>query len=109
MAPTFTNSSGYTTPDSELESIVPVHPTAARRPHSLVVQSENTSYTDEHITSKYYNRGADVTVSNGQFTVTPTIQPYEFQTERAVGRTGSVLPVSQFFPQRLTPQYIDSC
>jgi myo-inositol-1-phosphate synthase len=86
MAPT--TSSGYTTPDSELESMLPVHPTAARRPHSIVVQSENTLYTEDHITAKYVNRGASVTVSNGQFTVTPTVQSYEFQTKKAVGKTG---------------------
>ena len=81
-------SSGATTPNSEFESIVPVHPTAARRPHYLTVQSEYTSYTDEHITAQYTNRGASVSVSNGQFTITPTAEPYEFQTTRKVGKTG---------------------
>ena len=67
---------------------MPVHPTAARRPQAIVVQSENTVYTDDFITSKYFNRGADVTVANGQFTVVPTVQPYEFQTARKVAKTG---------------------
>ena len=89
MAPTF--SSGLNTPDSELESLVPVHPTAARRPYPIVVQSENTSYTDEFITSKFTYRGADVAVNNGQFIVTPTTKPYEFQTGRKVSKTGYVL------------------
>ncbi|KAF9235984.1 hypothetical protein BU15DRAFT_89343 [Melanogaster broomeanus] len=88
-APLTANSSGYNTPDSELESIIPVHPTAARRPNYITVQSENTAYTDEHIIGKYLYRGADVVVSDGQFAVTPTVKPYEFQTTRKVGKTGS--------------------
>ena len=89
MAPTF--SSGLNTPESELESIVPAHPTAARRPYSIVVQSENTSYSDEFITSKFVNRGADVVVSNGQYIVTPSSKPFEFQTARQVAKTGYVV------------------
>ncbi|PSR77369.1 hypothetical protein PHLCEN_2v7934 [Hermanssonia centrifuga] len=85
------SSSGLNTPESELESLVPVHPTSARRPYSLVVQSENTSYSDEYITSKFTNRGADVVVSDGQFIVTPTSKPYEFQTARKVSKTGLML------------------
>jgi myo-inositol-1-phosphate synthase len=81
-------SSGVVTPNSEFESIIPVHPTAARRPNYLTVQSENTTYTDEHIKARYFNRGASVSVSNGHFTVTPTAEPYEFQTIRKVGKTG---------------------
>jgi myo-inositol-1-phosphate synthase len=91
MAPNFsTNSSGYNTPDAELESILPVHPTSARRPHSIVVHSDNVWYTDEHITAQYLNRSAEVAVTDGQFTVTPTVQPYEFQTTKKVGNTGYV-------------------
>jgi len=85
-------SSGYDTPLSELESIIPVHPTAARRPNYITVQSENTVYTDEHITTKYSYRGANVVVADGQFTVTPTVKPFEFQTVRKVSKTGYVLP-----------------
>jgi myo-inositol-1-phosphate synthase len=88
MVPVSVNTSGYNTPDSQIESIVQIHPTAARRPHSILVQSENTVYTDEHITAKYYNRNANVVLENGQFTVTPTVQPYEFQTVRTIGKTG---------------------
>ncbi|KAJ7284874.1 hypothetical protein C8J57DRAFT_1670583 [Mycena rebaudengoi] len=90
MAPT-TTTPGYTTPESELESFLPVHPTAARRPHTIVVQSESTLYTPEHITSKYINRGANVSVENGQYTVTPTVQAYEFQTKRSVAKTGLMM------------------
>ena len=68
-----------------------VHPTAARRPNAIVVQSENTSYSDEFITSTFTNRGADVTVQDGQFIVNPTAQTYELQTQRAVSKTGCVL------------------
>ncbi|EGO00631.1 hypothetical protein SERLA73DRAFT_104981 [Serpula lacrymans var. lacrymans S7.3] len=91
MAPQPPTSSGYNTPDSQLESIVPVHPTSARRPDYITVQSENTVYTPDHITSKFFNRGADVIVSDGQFTVTPTSKPYEFQTTRKVGKTGLMM------------------
>ncbi|KAG6891010.1 hypothetical protein C0992_010983 [Termitomyces sp. T32_za158] len=88
MAP---NTSGYNTPDSQLESVLPVHPTAARRPHAITVQSENTLYSDEHITSKFYNRGSSVTVNDGHFTITPTVEPYQFQTQRAVSKTGLMM------------------
>ncbi|KAJ7903649.1 hypothetical protein B0H14DRAFT_2665787 [Mycena olivaceomarginata] len=89
MAPTV--SSGYNTPESELESLLPIHPTAARRPHTLVVQSENTLYSEDHITASYVNRGANVVVSDGQFTVTPTFQSYEFQTKKTVSKTGLMM------------------
>ncbi|KAJ7158883.1 hypothetical protein C8R46DRAFT_1110657 [Mycena filopes] len=89
MAPTTT--SGYTTPESELESLLPVHPTAARRPNAVVVQSEHTSYTQDHITAKYVNRGSNVAVNNGQYTITPTTQSYEFQTKKAVSKTGLMM------------------
>ena len=75
MAPnTLPGSSGYNNPQSELESIVPVHPTALRRPYSVVGQSENTTYTDNHITAKFVNRGANVQVVDGQYVVTPSVQ-----------------------------------
>lgn len=92
MAPNLptNNSSGYNTPDSQLESAVPlsVHPTAARRPQGITVQSEDTVYTNDYINAKFVNRGSNVTVVNGQYTVAPTVQSYEFQTKRAVGKTG---------------------
>jgi myo-inositol-1-phosphate synthase len=84
-------SSGGNTPVSELESIVPtqVHATASRRPYNIQVNSDNVSYTEEHITSTFVNRGASVTTGpNGQLTVTPTTTSYAFQTERTVQKTG---------------------
>lgn len=98
MAPYTLNTSGLNTPESELESILPIHPTAVRRPYPITVQSENTAYSDEYITSKFTNRGADVVVSNGQYIVKPTSKPYEFQTVRKVSKTGYALLV----PSRLT-------
>lgn len=86
MAPT--TSSGYTTPDGELESILPPHPTAARRPHQIVVESENSTFSEEYITSKYTDRGADVVFIDGNYVVKPTARSYEFQTQRKVSRTG---------------------
>jgi len=56
-----------------------------------MVQSENTVYTDDHITAKFLNRTSHVAVSHGQYTVTPTVQSYEFQTKRTVGRTGLMM------------------
>ncbi|KAG7441078.1 inositol-3-phosphate synthase [Guyanagaster necrorhizus] len=88
MAP---NDSGYTTPESELEGVLPVHPTAARRPHAIVVQSENTSFTDEYITAKFNNRNANITVANGQYIVNPTVELFEFQTKRQVSKTGLMM------------------
>ena len=85
------NNSGYTTPDFNLEAVPPVHPTAVRRPHAIVVQSENTSYTDEHITAKFTNRDSEVTVTDGLFSVKPTVQEFEFQTKRAPSKTGFVI------------------
>ncbi|KAF8434338.1 hypothetical protein L210DRAFT_3410661 [Boletus edulis BED1] len=92
MAPqSYTPSSGYNTPDSQLESIVPIHPTAVRRPEYIEVHSENTTYTDEHITAKYFYRGADVAISDGRFNVTPTVKQFEFQTTRKVAKTGLMM------------------
>ncbi|KAH8110511.1 Myo-inositol-1-phosphate synthase [Phellopilus nigrolimitatus] len=85
-------SSGRNTPESQLESIVPVHPTAARRPYPIQVASENTSYSDEFITAKYHDRGASVeTLPDGQLKVTPTVSAYEFKTQRKVPKTGLLM------------------
>lgn len=87
-------SSGQNTPISELESIITaeVHPTATRRPYSIQVNSENVSYTEEHITSSFINRGASVTTGpNGQLTVIPTATSYAFQTARKVQKTGLMM------------------
>lgn len=84
-------SSGLNTPTSELESVLPIHPTAARRPYPILVHSENTNYTDDHITAKFHDRGASVeTAPDGSFKVTPTVKAYEFRTERKVPKTGYV-------------------
>lgn len=91
MEPVLSNgTSGYNTPESQLESVLPIHPTAVRRPHAITVHSENTLYSDEHITAKFINRGSEVTVTNGHFNITPTAQEYEFQTKRVVSKTGYV-------------------
>ncbi|KAH8827771.1 hypothetical protein DL96DRAFT_1600231 [Flagelloscypha sp. PMI_526] len=84
-------SSGYSTPESELESVLPVHSTAARRPYNLVVNSDKTQYTSDHITSTFVNRGAEVTLVDGAVSVTPTATQYEFQTQRNVNRTGLMM------------------
>lgn len=82
-------SSGANTPKSELDGFLVVHPTSVRRPEALVVHSENTNYTDEHITSRFFNRGASaVPTGDGRFEVTPTVQEVQFQTERKVPKTG---------------------
>ena len=92
MTTTSNISSGLNTPNSQLESVLPVHPTATRRPtDSIVVQSENTSYTDTHITSKFVNRGSKVTVTDGQYLITPTTDAFEFQTQRKVSKTGLMM------------------
>ncbi len=95
MAPNTTPSSGNASPnlsvlDAPLASAV--HPTAARRPlDAVTVQGENTIYTDEHITSKFYNRGADVVVQEGgRYVIAPTVTPFELRTQRKVPRTGYV-------------------
>jgi len=86
------SSAGTTTPEPEfINGNAPVHPTAARTPHPITVDSERTVYTDEHITSKFDYRGAEVVrTPEGQIKVTPTSKPYEFQTARKVQKTGYV-------------------
>ena len=94
IATVYTPTSGFNTPDSQLDGPVqpaPIHPTAVRRPYSIVVDSDKTIYSDNFITAKYENRGADVVTSaDGQVTVVPTVQSYEFRTARKVQKTGCV-------------------
>jgi myo-inositol-1-phosphate synthase len=95
MAPNTTPSSGNASPNlSVLDAplVSAVHPTAACRPvDAVTVQAENTVYTDEYITSKFYNRAADVVVQEGgRYVITPTVTPFEFRTQRKVSRTGYV-------------------
>ncbi|KAL7277618.1 hypothetical protein ACG7TL_008545 [Trametes sanguinea] len=85
------NGTGANTPESQLESVLPIHPTAARRGNPIVVQSDLTSYSNDFITSKFTNRGADVSVVEGQYIVTPTTKHYEFQTARKVPKTGLMM------------------
>ncbi|KAF8504692.1 inositol-3-phosphate synthase [Russula emetica] len=96
MAPNTTPSSGNASPNlSVLDAplVSAVHPTAARRPvDAVTVQGENTVYTDEYITSKFYNRGADVIAQEGsRYVITPSVTPFEFRTQRKVSRTGLML------------------
>lgn len=80
---------GDLSPNLAVESILPVHPTAARRPNPISVQSEHTKYTEEHITASYTNRGASVTIgANGEMLVKPTAESVEFRTQRKVPKTG---------------------
>jgi myo-inositol-1-phosphate synthase len=87
MAPN-PNNSGYTTPETPVDGVAAVHSTAARRPYTLTVRSENTQYSDEFITSTFRNRGAAVTVADGQFIINPTTEAYQFQTKRTPSKTG---------------------
>ena len=105
MSPTNV-SSGYNTPESQLEGVLPIHPTAVRRPHYVNVQSENTFYDDEHITSKFFNRGSTVSMDNGQFTVVPKVEEYQFRTKRTVSKTGLVEFISSIFFGILTFGYL---
>ncbi|KAL1687876.1 hypothetical protein GGG16DRAFT_61167 [Schizophyllum commune] len=91
MAPNNTSSSGSATPESTIDSVLSVHPTAARRDASIIVQSDKTAYSDEFITSSFVNRGAEVNVVNGQYLVKPTADEFQFQTKRAVGKTGLMM------------------
>lgn len=108
MAPNTSPSSGDVS--SSNTSIIdgplslPIHPTAARRPADLVtVQGVNTVYSDEFITSKYENRGADVVVKEeGRYVVKPTINPFEFRTQRKVPKTGYGFQLSSLFQRILT-------
>ena len=79
------NGSGYTSPQPELD----LHPTSIQRASPIVVHSPNTTYTTEHITAKFENRGADVVKGpDGVVHVTPTSTTYEIQTARNVSKTG---------------------
>jgi myo-inositol-1-phosphate synthase len=89
MAPiTYHQAPVYVNPNVDRESSVSIHPTAVTRPKDILVQSENTTYTDDYIVSTFFDRGAHVTVHDDQFLVTPTVRPYRFQTARKVGKTG---------------------
>ncbi|KAI0315166.1 hypothetical protein OF83DRAFT_1174085 [Amylostereum chailletii] len=95
MSPNNASSGAVTPAGSVLDAPLnlPVHPTAARRvPDLITVQSPNTTYTDEFITSRFQNRGADVVVQQeGRYIVQPTVEPFEFRTARKVPKTGLML------------------
>ena len=95
MAPNTTPSSGDVSREGSVLDAplnLPVHPTAARRPtDSITVQGPNTTYTEDHITSRFVNRGADVVVQQeGRFLVQPNQTAYDFRTTRKVPKTGWV-------------------
>lgn len=69
----------------------PVHPTAARRTVPVVVNSPTSQFSDEFITSQYEYRGANVVSGLDRIEVTPTVQKFEFRTERKVSKTGCVI------------------
>ncbi len=66
----------------------PVHPTATRRSIPVIINSPTSQFTDEHITSKFEYRGADVVATENSIQVTPTVSNFEFRTERNVQKTG---------------------
>jgi myo-inositol-1-phosphate synthase len=80
----------YTNGSSTLNGAVaaPIHPTAARCTTPVIVASNTTAYSDDHITAKFEYRGAHVVETNGAIQVTPTVENYEFRTERKVQKTG---------------------
>ena len=98
--PIYTPSNGTQSPLDGPAHPAPVHPTAERRPYNIVVNSDKTSYSEEFITSKYDNRGADVvTSSDGKINIVPTLQSYEFRTALKVPKTGYVVLFFVLFPQ----------
>ncbi|EJU02526.1 Myo-inositol-1-phosphate synthase [Dacryopinax primogenitus] len=69
----------------------PVHPTAERRDTVVLVDSDRTTYTEEHITAKFTYRGAQVTREGGDIKVTPTKEEFEFRTKRKVPKLGIMI------------------
>ncbi|KAJ3040715.1 Myo-inositol-1-phosphate synthase [Rhizophlyctis rosea] len=55
------------------------------------VQSENVTYTDEHILSRYVYRDSKVVRGDGRYTVVPTEKVYNFKTTRTVPRVGLMM------------------
>ncbi|KAK0488139.1 hypothetical protein EDD18DRAFT_1311350 [Armillaria luteobubalina] len=86
MAP---DDSGYTIPESEL--VLPIYPTAAHCPHTIVMQSENVAFTDKHITAKFHDHNTNITVANGQYIVNPTTELFEFQTKHQVSKASLMM------------------
>jgi ribosomal protein S11 len=75
-------SAGY---DENVESHV--NPETSR--HTIVhVASDNITYNDDHILSKYIYENAIVSKEAGKLHVTPVKTQYEFKTETSVPRVG---------------------
>lgn len=88
MAP---HATGTYVPPVTAATPAPVHPTAARRSAPVVVNSPTSQFSDEFITSKYEYRGATVVSSVDRIEVTPTVQNFEFRTDRKVSKTGLMM------------------
>jgi hypothetical protein len=56
----------------------------------IQVMSDNVTYRDDHILSKYVYENAVVSKEAGKFLVKPTKTQYEFKTETTVPRIGYV-------------------
>ncbi|GAB7361023.1 hypothetical protein MBLNU230_g1065t1 [Neophaeotheca triangularis] len=57
----------------------------------FTVNSDNVSYNDNDITSKYTYRTTEITSDNGKYVATPKESVYDFKTERKVGKVGMML------------------
>ncbi|MBW0468764.1 hypothetical protein O181_008479 [Austropuccinia psidii MF-1] len=70
-----------------------IDPTAARRPlNSVVVESDQTRYTDSHIYGTSIHESALVKRDlDGNYVVKPAKQSIQFKTKRAVPQTGLML------------------
>jgi hypothetical protein len=61
--------------------------------HTIVhVSSDNITYHDDHILSKYIYENAIVTKEAGKLLVKPIKTQYEFKTETTLPRVGLTLP-----------------
>jgi hypothetical protein len=62
--------------------------------HTIVqVASDNITYNDDHILSKYVYENAIVSREAGKLLVKPVKTQYEFKTETAVPRVGYIIRV----------------
>lgn len=58
----------------------------------FAVDSPNTQYTEEHITSRYEYQSTQLSQGpNGKWTVKPTTTTYEFRVQRQVPKLGVML------------------
>ncbi|KAJ3296953.1 Myo-inositol-1-phosphate synthase [Borealophlyctis nickersoniae] len=63
----------------------------AAAPDLFRVQSDNVTYTEEAIESRYVYRDSKVIRNDGQYTVLPTEKVYNFKTVRSVPRVGLMM------------------